>query len=65
MEFAIPDMTCQGCANAITRAVNRLDPAATLDVDIAVKTVKIASMLPEQRLIEVIEAAGFHPSAGN
>jgi copper chaperone len=65
MEFAIPDMTCQGCANAITRAVNRLDRAATLDVDIAVKTVKIASMLPEQRLIEVIEAAGFHPSAGN
>jgi copper chaperone len=65
MEFAIPDMTCQGCANAITRAVNRLDPAATLDVDIAGKTVKIASMLPEQRLIEVIEAAGFHPSAGN
>src|SRR3954464_13364236 len=27
MEFAIPDMACRGCANAITRAVNVLDPA--------------------------------------
>jgi copper chaperone len=65
MEFAIPDMACRGCANAITRAVNQLDPAAKLDVDLSVKTVKVTSMLPEQRLIEVIEAAGFHPSAGN
>jgi copper chaperone len=65
MEFAVPDMVCPGCANAITLAVNRLDPAAKLDVDLSVKTVKVTSMLPEQRLIEAIEAAGFHPSAGN
>jgi copper chaperone len=65
MELAIPDMTCGGCANAITRAVTRLDPGAKLDIDIAVKTVEVTSTLPEQRLIEVIEAAGFHPSRGN
>jgi copper chaperone len=65
MEFAIPDMACGGCANAITRAVTRLDPAAKLDVDVPVKIVKITSTLPEQRLIEVIEAAGFHPSPRN
>jgi copper chaperone len=65
MELAIPDMTCGGCANAITRAVTRVDPAAKLDIDLAVKTVKVTSTLPEQRLIEVIEAAGFHPAPGN
>lgn len=65
MEFTIPDMACGGCASAITRAVTRLDPAAKLDVDLPVKLVKITSTLPEQRLIEVIEAAGFHPSPGN
>jgi len=62
MEFAIPDMTCGGCANAIARAVTGLDPAAKLDVDVAVKIVKVASSLQPQRVIAAIEAAGFHAS---
>ena len=65
MEFSIPDMACGGCASAIARAVTRLDPAAKLDVDVPVKTVKVMSTLPERRLIEAIEAAGFHPSSRN
>lgn len=65
MEFVIPDMACGGCANAITRAVTRLDPDARLDIDIPIKTVKVTSTLPEHRLIEAIEAAGFHPAPGN
>ncbi|MGF6771651.1 copper chaperone [Paraburkholderia sp. GAS199] len=62
MQFDIPDMTCGGCANAIARAVNALDPAATLRADVPVKIVSIDSTLPQARLVEVIEAAGFHPS---
>jgi copper chaperone len=62
MEFVIPDMSCGGCANAITRAVARLDPAAKLDVDVAAKIVTVDSTLPAQQIIETIEAAGFHPS---
>ncbi|RKF38338.1 heavy-metal-associated domain-containing protein [Paraburkholderia fungorum] len=62
MELEIPDMSCGGCANAIARAVTGLDPAAKLDVDVAVKIVKVASTLPPQSVIEAIEAAGFHPS---
>ncbi|RKT21035.1 copper chaperone [Paraburkholderia sp. RAU2J] len=65
MEFAIPDMACGGCANAISRAVTRLDPAAKLDLDVALKRVEVVSTLSRQRLIKVIEAAGFHPSPGN
>ncbi|ASL46118.1 hypothetical protein bAD24_III01890 [Burkholderia sp. AD24] len=61
MKFDIPDMTCGGCANAIKRAVTQLDPAATLDVDVNVKIVKVTSTQSSQRIIEVIEAAGFHP----
>jgi copper chaperone len=62
MEFAIPDMTCGGCANAIARAVSRVDPKATLDADVPVKIVRITSTLQPQQLIATIEAAGFHPS---
>lgn len=62
MEFAIPDMTCGGCANAIARAVARVDPNATLDADVPVKIVRITSTLPPQQLIAAIGAAGFHPT---
>lgn len=62
MKLEIPDMSCGGCANAITRAVTSLDPAATLDVDVPVKLVTVTSALPGARIIEAIEAAGFHPS---
>ena len=65
MEFAIPDMACGGCARAITRAVTRLDPAAKLDADVPAKTVEVTSTLSERRLIEAIEAVGFHPSSRN
>ncbi|OAJ53225.1 heavy metal transporter [Paraburkholderia ginsengiterrae] len=62
MELTIPDMSCGGCANAIKRAVTSLDPAARLDIDVAVKIVKVTSTLAPERLVEAIEAAGFHPS---
>jgi copper chaperone len=55
-------MSCGGCANAITRAVTSLDPAAKLEVDVPVKIVKVTSTLAAEQLIEAIEAAGFHPS---
>jgi copper chaperone len=62
MEFSIPDMSCGGCANAITRAVTSLDPAAKFDVDVLAKIVAVTSTLPTARIIEAMEAAGFHPS---
>ncbi|MFL9964624.1 heavy-metal-associated domain-containing protein [Paraburkholderia sediminicola] len=62
MEFEVKDMSCGGCANSITRAVNSVDPAATLDIDVTTKVVKIDSALPLGRLVAVIEEAGFHPT---
>ncbi|MFL9911029.1 heavy-metal-associated domain-containing protein [Paraburkholderia sp. RL17-337-BIB-A] len=62
MEFEIPDMSCGGCANAITRALTSLDPAAKLDVDVPAKIVTVTSALPTARIIEAIAEAGFHPS---
>ena len=62
MEFVIPDMACGGCAKAVANALNRVDPAARIDIDVPVKIARITSALPEQQVIEAIEAAGFHPS---
>ncbi|MFM0197937.1 heavy metal-associated domain-containing protein [Paraburkholderia strydomiana] len=62
MELKVKDMSCGGCANSIARAVIGVDPAAKLDIDVTTKTVKIHSALPPERLVAVIEAAGFHPT---
>jgi copper chaperone len=62
MEFDVQDMTCGGCANAITRAVTAADPAARLDIDVDAKRVRIESTEPAARVQAIIEAAGFHPA---
>ncbi|MFM0084793.1 heavy-metal-associated domain-containing protein [Paraburkholderia sediminicola] len=62
MEFEVKDMSCGGCGNSITRAVTSVDPTAKLDIDVNIKIVKIESALAPERLIAVIEAAGFHPT---
>ncbi|AJZ56882.1 heavy-metal-associated domain protein [Paraburkholderia fungorum] len=62
MEFEVKDMSCGGCANSITRAVTNVDPTAKLDIDVTTKIVKVDSVLPPERLVAVIEEAGFHPT---
>ncbi|AOK60364.1 heavy-metal-associated domain-containing protein [Burkholderia ubonensis] len=62
MEFEVQDMTCGGCANAITRAVTAADPGAKLDIDVSAKTVKVDSTQSAASVQAIIEAAGFHPS---
>ncbi|MFL9964830.1 heavy-metal-associated domain-containing protein [Paraburkholderia sediminicola] len=62
MKFEVKDMSCGGCANSITRAITNVDPAARLDIDVTTKIVKIDSALPLDRLVAVIEEAGFHPT---
>ena len=60
MEFEVKDMSCDGCANSIRRAVTGADPVAKLDIDVATKVVRIESALPSERLVAIIEEVGFH-----
>jgi copper chaperone len=62
MKFEVLDMSCGGCANAITRAVNGIDPAAKLNIDVDAKLVTVDSTLVPDRVLAAIEAAGFHPT---
>ncbi|AOJ03135.1 MULTISPECIES: heavy-metal-associated domain-containing protein [Burkholderia] len=62
MKFEVKDMSCGGCANAITQAITAVDPSATVSVDVASKVVEVGSTLGAERVAAVIEAAGFHPA---
>lgn len=61
--FTVPDMTCGGCVKAITGAVQRLDPTATVKTNLDTHLVEIESAQPAAALMEAIDAAGFTPQA--
>jgi copper chaperone len=61
-EFQIHDMTCSHCASTITKAVQSLDQAAKVDIDLATKRVRVESPVGPLKLAEVIRRAGFTPA---
>jgi copper chaperone len=61
MEFKVADMSCGGCASAISKAIAKLDPAAKVHIDVAAKTVKVDSSLNQGQIAHAIEQANFYP----
>jgi len=61
-EFQINDMTCNHCASTITKAVQSVDQAAKIDIDLATKRVRVESPVGPLKLAEAIRRAGFTPA---
>ena len=61
MKLHIESMTCGGCARSVTAAIKDVDPAATVDIDLPGKNVKIESSLPVESFTKALEEAGFPP----
>lgn len=62
INLTLPDMTCGGCAKAVTRAVQKLDPAATVEADPAAHLARITTTAREADLRAALTAAGFPPA---
>ncbi len=60
--YTVPDMDCGGCVASITRAVQKLDGAASVKADLETKKVEVTSGLSDAAIRGVIEDAGFTPS---
>jgi copper chaperone len=43
IEFTLPTMTCGHCVKTVTRTVQQVDPAATVEIDLARQRVQIGS----------------------
>ena len=59
IKFNVNGMTCGGCARAVTNAVQQIDPAASVDVDLAAKTVSVESSADDGEVKAAIEEAGY------
>lgn len=57
--LAVKGMTCQGCANAVTRVIQRLDPAAKIAVDVPGGKATVTSSRPAQDLANALTSAGY------
>jgi Cu+-exporting ATPase len=63
-ELTVADMTCKHCVGRVTAAVHAVDPAATVNIDLASGKVRIDSASDLAPLAAAIDGAGYPVTAG-
>lgn len=58
-ELTVSGMTCGGCAQAVTRSIQKKDPNAKVTVDLKDGKVSINSILTPEELAGTITKAGY------
>lgn len=63
--FDVTGMTCGHCVRAVTEAIQQVDPAATVQVDLKAGQARVESTAPVAKLEDAIREAGYevHTSA--
>lgn len=56
-----PDIVCGGCANSIKKALGNLEGVRSVEVDVPTKeiTVEHDASVPNERIVEALDKAGF------
>lgn len=60
--FTLPDMSCGHCKSTVTQTVQRVDPAARVDVDLGTKQVRIESQRPADAFSRALAEEGYPPA---
>ena len=58
ISLRVDGMTCGHCVKAVTKAVHSVEPAASVDIDLAAGLITVSSGDPE-RLASAINKAGY------
>lgn len=59
----VDGMTCQGCVNAVTKAIQRLDPGARVEVDLDHGRVHVTTRAQSIEVAQALNAAGYEAQA--
>ncbi|QYN45661.1 heavy-metal-associated domain-containing protein [Gilliamella sp. ESL0441] len=60
MKLIVDNMSCQHCVNAITKAINDIDPKAKVTIDLAIHEVDIeGGTISQEAAIAAINEAGY------
>ena len=57
--MTVDGMTCQGCVNAVTRTVQRLDPTAEVEVDLQHGRARIVTNAQALEVSDALTKAGY------
>ncbi len=61
--FDVEGMSCNHCAKAVTKALQKLDPQAQVQVDLPAKKVLVESAQARQALAKAIADEGYAVAA--
>jgi copper chaperone len=59
IELDVTGMSCGGCAASVTKAIQRIDGGAKVEVDLPTGRVRIAGQVTTEQAVSAIEDAGF------
>ena len=59
LSLRVSGMTCGGCINAVTRAIQAQDPTAKVQADLATQKVTLETSLSAEKAAQLITDAGF------
>jgi copper chaperone len=54
----IPSIACSGCVDTITKAIKTVESDATVNVDVAAKTVTVEAKASEESIKQAVLATG-------
>ncbi|WP_342649768.1 heavy-metal-associated domain-containing protein [Pseudomonas sp. REB1044] len=57
--FNVQGMTCGHCVKAVTQAIQTVDAAAQVEVDLPGRQVKVQSESPAERIVAAIMEEGY------
>ncbi len=63
LQMQVHGMSCGGCVEAVTRTVQRLDPGATVDVDLAHGRARIVTTAQAVEVAQALSRAGYEARA--
>ena len=63
IELTLPTMTCGHCVKTVTQTVQRVDPAARVEIELPQHRVRIDSALAVDDFKKALEEEGYAASA--
>lgn len=62
MQFFLEDMTCGGCARAVTKLIKGVDPDAKVATDPLTRGVEVQTSASEEQIAAALRQGGYPPS---
>ncbi len=59
LQLTVPNMACSACSDKITKAIQAIDPAATVQADTKTKQINIKTQAAETAIKQAIVDAGY------